>query len=87
MYTHLIRRCLKTYGGQSQLQNLMTRCMEQKTSNLSYMAPDNEMIFKDWYMKNDPPMWISFDSEGSSVPVHDPQQKNIVCKQTINSRV
>ena len=70
-YTHLCRRCLKTYGDQTKLEEHMLRCIEQKVCNISYMQPNQKIKFKDWYVKIEPPMWIAADFEYMNLPIND----------------
>ena len=55
-YTHSCRRCLNTYGDQTKLEEHTLRCIEQNVCNITYMQPNQEIKFKDWYLKIDPPM-------------------------------
>ena len=41
-YENLCRRCLHTYGSQFELENILTRCIQQETCKLSYANPDEK---------------------------------------------
>ena len=75
-YKHLCRRCLKTYGDQTKLEEHMLRCIEQKVCNISYIHPNQKINFNDWYMKIDPPRWMAADFEGMNVPFNDNDNDN-----------
>ena len=70
-YKHLCRRCLNTYGDQTKLEEHMSRCIEQKVCNISYMHPNQKINFIEWFMKIDPPMWIASDFECMNIPIND----------------
>ena len=46
MYTHL-GRCLNRYGSQSQLENHLTRFIEQEICDIIYMNVCKKIKFKD----------------------------------------
>ena len=75
-YNHLCRRCLNTYGDQSELEEHMLRCIEQKVCNISYMHPNQKIKFNDWYMKIDPPVWIAADFECMNIPINNNDNVN-----------
>ena len=79
-YNHLCRRCLNTYSNQSNLEEHMLRCIEQKVCNISYMQPNQKIKFSDWYMKIDPPMWIAADFESMNIPINDNDYDNVTDK-------
>ena len=54
----------------------MLRCIEQKVCNISNVHPNQKMKFNDWYMKIDPPMWVSADFECMSVLINDSDNDN-----------
>ena len=41
-YKHLCRRCLNTYGDQTNFEEHMLRCFEQKVCDISYMQPNQK---------------------------------------------
>ena len=47
----------------------MFRSFEQEICNTSYMQPNHKIIFFDWYMKIDPPMWNTVVFECMNVPL------------------
>ena len=49
----------------------MSRCIEQKVCNISYMQPNQKIKFNDWCMKIDPPIWIAADFECMNLPIND----------------
>ena len=75
-YEQLCRRCLNTYGDQTKLEEHMLRCIEQKVCNISYMQPNQNIKFNDWYMEIDTPMWIAADFECMNFPINDNTNKN-----------
>ena len=50
------------------------------------MDTNKKIHLNDWYMKTDPPIWITADFECRNKPVDDPW-KNVVYKQTSGRRL
>ena len=86
-YTHLCIICLNTYGGQTQLEEHILRCIERKVCNISYMQPNQKIKFNDWYMKIDPPMWIAADFECMNFPINDNDNNIVTDKLFVNKPV
>ena len=86
-YNHLCRRCLNTYSNQSNLEEHMLRCTEQKVCNISYMQQNQKTKFSDWYMKIDPPMWIAADFECMNLPINDNDNDNVTDKLFVSKPV
>ena len=80
-------RCLNTYGNQTKLEEHMLRCIEQKVCNISYMHPNRKIKCNDWYMKIDPPIWISADFECMNIPIKDNDNDNVTDNLFINKPV
>ena len=86
-YNHFCRRCLKTYGDQTKLQEHILRCIEQKVCNISYMQPNQKIKFNDCYMKTDPPMWLASDFECLNDSINDNDNDNVTDMLFVNKPV
>ena len=75
-YKLLCRRCLKTYGDQTKLEQHMLIFIEQEVCNISYMYPHQKVKFKGWYMKVDPPSRMAADFECINVLFNDNDNDN-----------
>ena len=51
------------------------------------MHPNQKIIFNDWYMKIDPPMWIAADFECMNFPIKDNDNNCVTDKLFINKPV
>ena len=71
------RRCLKTYGSQTQLRDHISKCIEQEFCKISNTNPIKKINFNDWYMKIDLPIWTDADFECMNVPVDDGSESHI----------
>ena len=60
-------------GDQTKLTEHMLTCIEQKVCNISCNHPCQKMNFKEYYVKIDPPVWITADFECMHIPVDDYQ--------------
>ena len=65
----------------------MSRCIEQKVCNISYMHPNQKIKFNDWYMKIDPPMWIAADFECINIPIIYIDNDNVTNKLFVSKPV
>ena len=68
-YTHLYRRCSKTFTNQTKPKEHMLKCIEQEVCNISYMHLKRKVKIFDWYMKTVPPIWIAAQFECMNVPL------------------
>ena len=55
----------------------MSRCIEQEICDISNKYPNKKINFSDWYIKTDPPTWITTDFECRNIPIDDPQRKTM----------
>ena len=51
------------------------------------MQPNQKIKFNDWYMKIDPPMWISADFECINIPINDNNNNNVNDNENDNNGV
>ena len=47
------------------------------------MNPNKKTKSNDWYMKIDPPIWITADFDCSNKPVNDPQRKTLFINKPV----
>ena len=69
MKKFLYRGRLNTYGDQTRLEEHYVSCTEKKLCNTSCMHMKLNVIFKDWFMEIDPPLWIAANFECGNLPV------------------
>ena len=61
----------------------MTRCIEQKICNITLVSPDKRILFNDWFMEMDLPIWINSGFECMNIPIDDPHQTTLLLSKRV----